>query len=406
MMDRATIRDLDVAGKRVLLRTDYNVDVHDGQVMDDLRIEASLPTIRLLLDAGARVVICSHRGRPKGNIVPERSNEPLARHLSELLGSDVRFIPDCIGPEVEQAVAALASGDVALLENLRFQPGEEANDDDFARQLARLADVYVNDAFGTIHRAHASIVGVPRYLPSAAGLLVEREVDRLQQVVREPEHPFALVLGGAKVADKLPMLEQLLPVADVVCLGGAMANAVLRAQGVDIGTSRWNGEGSAAAAARLLSEFERRNDFDLVLPVDVTVTPSSEPGAPSRIVNVHDVPDRWAIADIGPRTVEAYRRAVHGAQTVIWNGPLGIFERPPFDTGTREVALMLAALGTHTVVGGGETITAVRNFGLAEQFWHVSTGGGAALQLLSKRPLPGLEALPDRTALRPSHPAS
>ncbi|MEX2228581.1 MAG: phosphoglycerate kinase [Dehalococcoidia bacterium] len=395
-MNRRTLRDLDVRGRRVLLRTDYNVDVVDGLVLDDLRIQASLPTIRALLTQGARVVICSHRGRPKGRPEPGLSNRPLASHLSRLLGIEVQATTDCIGASAEAAVAAMRTGEVLLLENLRFHPGEEANDDAFARQLAALGDLYVNDAFGAIHRAHASIVGLPRYLPAAAGLLVEREVDRLSEVAEHPDHPFALVLGGAKVDDKLPMLERLLPQADVVCLGGAMANVVLAAQGIDIGASLADGAGARAAAERLLAAVEARRDFRLVLPDDVVVARSSAAADRYRTVPASRIPAGWSIVDIGARTAEAFASALAGARTAIWNGPMGIFERPPFDAGTRAVAEMLARLGTRTVVGGGETTAAVRAAGLADRVWHLSTGGGATLELLGGRPLPGLDALPER----------
>jgi phosphoglycerate kinase len=392
-MRKLTVRDLDVVGKRVLLRTDFNVDVVGGRVRDDLRIEESLPTLRALRAAGSRVVICSHRGRPEGRPDPTQSNLPLTPGLSRLLGTTVRFASDCVGPEAEAVVAALHAGDVALLENLRFHPGEEANDDEFARRLASLGDAYVNDAFGVLHRAHASIVGVPRYLPSAAGLLVEREVDRLRQVAESPEHPFALILGGAKVPDKLPLLEHLLPTADVVCLGGAMANAVLAVQGIDIAASVAHAEGSHEAAERLLDALALRRDLRLVLPRDVVVAPSVN-AKEYRTVSVSEVPAGWYIVDIGPQTIREFESAIRGARTAIWNGPVGVFEQPPFDRGTRAVALMLAELGGRTVVGGGATAAAVRSAGLAERIWHLSTGGGAALQLLAGRALPGVDALP------------
>lgn len=400
-MEKQTIRDLDVRGQRVLLRTDYNVEVHGSRVDDDFRIESSLPTIRYLRDQGACVVVASHRGRPKGRPEPRDSNEPLAAYLSGRIGAAVRFAPDCIGPDAESVVSELGAGDVVLLENLRFHPGEEANDPDFARRLARLADVYVDDAFGAIHRAHASIVGLPRILPAAAGFLVEREVDRLREVERAPDHPFALVLGGAKVSDKLPLLEHLLPAADVVCLGGAIASAVLAAQGVDVGASRVNGDDSSEAAKHLLHELDRRGDFRLVLPVDVMVAPPDGSDEDSRLVSVHDIPAGWSIVDVGLETVAAYEQALHGARTAIWNGPVGIFEQPPFDLGTRAVARIMAHLKSRTVVGGGETVAAVRQAGWAREIWHVSTGGGATLHFLGGRPLPGLEALPDR-APRPA----
>ena len=395
-MDKQTVRDVAVRGRRVLLRTDYNVSLRQDEVAEDLRIAASLPTIRHLQEAGARIVIASHRGRPGGRPDPAESNHPLAPHLAARTGAVVRPVPDCVGPEAEAAVAALEPGEIALLENLRFHPGEEENDQAFARALSRLGDVFVNDAFGAIHRAHASIVGVPRFLPAAAGLLVEREVDCLREVERSPQHPFALVLGGAKVSDKLPLLKHLLPAADVVCLGGAIANAVLAAQGVEIRASRASDQDSQEAAKHLLSAHAHRGDFHLLLPVDVMVAPRAGSTEAARLVPVHEVPDGWAIVDIGPETVDAYEGALRGAQTAIWNGPMGVFEHPPFDLGTRAVARILAQLGSRTVVGGGETVTAVREAGWTDRMWHVSTGGGATLHLLGGRRLPGLEVLPDR----------
>lgn len=395
-MEQATVRDLNLRDRRVLLRTDYNVPVSGSRVRDDLRIEASIPTIQHLRTAGARVAILTHRGRPGGTPDPDQSTQPIAAYLGRYLGTEVRAAPDCVGPQAEAAVDALGTGEVVVLENVRFHRGEEANDPEFAQRLADLADVYVNDAFGAIHRAHASIVGVPRLLPAAAGLLVEREVDRLREVEDAPERPLALVLGGAKVSDKLPLLQHVLPAADVVCLGGAVANAVLRAQGVDVAASVTDGDAARDAAQRLRAELDRRPDLDLVVPTDVMVAPRPGSTDEARLVPVHQIPRGWAIVDVGPETIRAFEAALAGTRTAIWNGPIGIFEHPPFDLGTRAMARILAHLHARTVVGGGETVSAVRAAGWADRIWHVSTGGGAALHLLSGRPLPGLEALPRR----------
>lgn len=393
-MGTLTARDIDVRGRRVLLRTDYNVEVVGAHILDDLRLRGSVPTIRLLCEAGARIAICSHRGRPRGRRIPQLSNAPVAEHLATLLDAPVHSVGDCVGPAAEAAVAALPPGGVLLLENVRFHPGEEANDDSFAQQLARLGDCYVDDAFGTIHRAHASIVGVPRYLPAVAGLLVERELKCLGYVERSGAHPFALVLGGVKIADKLPLLEHLLPRLDALCIGGALACALLQVRGIDVRASRVDAA-AAQAAARVLRALEGRGGLRVVLPTDVVVTRGTGDGAEPRTVPVTEVPDGWRIVDIGPETVAAFVAALAGARTVVWNGPLGVFEQPPFDAGTLAIARAVAALSATTVVGGGETAAAVRQAGVADRIWHVSTGGGAALQYLSGRPLPGLDALDD-----------
>lgn len=392
-----SVRDMQLHGQRVLLRTDYNVETHGDEVLDDLRMRRSLPTIELLREQGARIAICSHRGRPRGTSVPALSNRHLAEHLHELIGASVETAKDCVGAEVVQAVRALPAGGVLLLENVRFHPEEEANDRNFARELARLADVYVDDAFGVVHRAHASIVGVPRHLPSAAGLLLEREVARLGQVEQAPEHPSAIVLGGAKVVDKLPLLEHLLPKTDIICLGGAAANAVLRARGVDVGESRVNGDDrdkAVDAARKLLAALEARDGLELVLPSDAVVIGDQEPELDAgQVVPITEIPAGARIVDLGPETIAAFRVALARARTIFWNGPLGVFERPPFDRGTMQIARYLASLDARVVVGGGESAAAVRQARVGDQLWHVSTGGGAALQLLSGRALPGLEAL-------------
>lgn len=392
-MLKKTIKDLDLHGKRVLLRVDYNVQVDDGFVFDDMRLRESLPTLHALIKAGARVAICSHRGRPRGRFEDDLRNAPVAAHLATLLGVPVRALPDCIGPEVQAAVAALQPGDVAMLENIRFYAGEESNDDEFARQLAAVGDIYVNDAFGTAHRAHASIVGVPRYLPAVAGLLLEKEVQALERVTTNPERPMGLVLGGAKVADKIAILEHLLDRADVVCVGGAMANTFLLAQGFDVADSLVDHEG-IEPAKRVLTVAEERN-LRFVLPQDVVVAFGAAERGLVRTVPVDRVPTGWRIMDIGPATVHAFREALRPAKTIVWNGPMGLFEREPFDRGTVDVAFLLADTGAMTVVGGGETAAAVQRSGIGERITHISTGGGASLAMLQGRTLPGVEALMD-----------
>jgi phosphoglycerate kinase len=391
-MSMLSVRDLQPGEQRVLLRTDYNVETVGDHVLDDLRMRMSVPTIELLREQGARIAICSHRGRPHGKPNEEFSNSHLADHLRELVGAPIEVATDCIGDEVAQQIRELPPGGILLLENVRFYPEEEANDPEFAVALSQLADMYVDDAFGAIHRAHASIVGVPEHLPSAAGLLLEREVARLTEVAESPEEPVAVIVGGAKVADKLPLLEHLLPHAHVVCLGGAAANAVLQAQGLEIGASRVDPD-AGDAAQRLLTAFEAHPHLNVVLPSDVVVQPGGE------TVSVNAIPADAQAVDLGPASIEAFREALGGARTVIWNGPLGIFEEPPFDHGTTEIAKLLAGLDARVVVGGGETAAAVRHAGVADQLWHVSTGGGAALQLLSGKALPGIEAL-ERAAQR------
>jgi phosphoglycerate kinase len=386
------------------LRTDYNVETVGDHVLDDLRMRMSVPTIELLREQGARIAICSHRGRPKGAADPELSNSHLAGHLSKLIDAPVETADDCIGDAVADQIRALPPGGVLLLENVRFYPEEEANDPEFAVALSQLADMYVDDAFGAVHRAHASIVGVPEHLPSAAGLLLERELSRLHHVEETPEDPLAIIVGGAKVADKLPLLEHLLPKAHIVCLGGAAANAVLQARGIDVGASRINGKTNSPeaqeAAQQLVATLEQRDDLDLVLPSDVVVERDGEDG--STTVAVEAIPADARVVDLGPNSIEAFKTALNSARTVLWNGPLGVFERPPLDRGTTAIAQHLASLDARVVVGGGETAAAVRQAGVADELWHVSTGGGAALHLLSGKSLPGVEALEAAAARIPS----
>ncbi len=390
-MRKRTLREIDFVGRRVFCRVDYNVPLRDGQVADDRRIRASLPTVGLLREGGARVVLASHLGRPKGQVRAEFSLRPVAEHLARLIGAPVRFPGVVQGEQAEGAVSALLPGEVLLLENLRFDPGEESNDAGFASALARLADIYVNDAFGAAHRAHASIVGVPqRVRPAVCGLLLERELAYLGALLEEPARPFLVLLGGAKVADKLPLVENLLERLDVLLIGGAMAHTFLAAQGLAVGRSYV--EADQMPLVRALLERAAREGKRLVLPEDHVVTEEGR-DAPTRIVERPGPQD--VAQDIGPRTRARFAAEVRQARTVFWNGPLGRFEVGAFAEGTRALALALATAGGTSIVGGGDTAAAVRQFGVEERMTHVSTGGGAALEFLAGRALPGVEALED-----------
>lgn len=393
-MQKRMMRDVDLRGKRVLLRVDYNVQLDEGGVLDDLRLRESIPTIEALRAVDARIIICSHRQRPHGRVVQSLSNAPVARYLSSMLGLPVATASDCIGPEAEMAVAALGPGEILLLENVRFHPGEEANDPDFARQLARLADIYVSDAFGTAHRAHASIIGVPEYLPAVAGLLLEREVDYLSRVTHSPERPFGLILGGAKTYDKLPILSHLCDYADVICVGGGPANTLLKAQGFDVQDSLVEDD-MLDVARSVLDQVERRRDLQFLLPVDVVVSHGSPENGAVTVVPPSEVPSGWRILDIGPATVAAFGEALRGMRTTVWNGPLGLFEHERFAVGSLEMARIFAALDGITVAGGGETAPVLKRAGVADQISHVSTGGTAFITMLEGRSLPGVEALLD-----------
>jgi len=395
-MNKKTIRDVDVQGKRVLVRVDFNVPLKEGEVSDDTRIEAALPTIRHLLDDGAAVVLMSHLGRPKGQVVEDLRLDPVAERLSALLGQPVRKLDDCVGASVEEAVQAMESGDVVLLENTRFHAGEKANDPDFAAQLATLAQVYVNDAFGAAHRAHASTEGVAQAIrkkggPAVAGLLVEKELQLLAKAVENPEHPFMAILGGAKVSGKISVIESLLERCDRVLIGGGMANTFFKAMGFEVGDSLV--EDDVIDTAKSLLD---RSAGKLVLPVDVVIADAFDNDAQAKVVAPNEVPSGWRILDIGPKTISTFESALRGAKTVTWNGPLGVFEMPTFAVGTFDVARLLAELEATTIIGGGESAAAVQQVGLADQMTHVSTGGGASLQFLEGKTLPGVAALDER----------
>lgn len=389
---KKTIRDIDIDGKRALVRVDFNVPLDAGKVTDDTRIRATLPTISYLRDHGARVILISHLGRPRGEEAALRMN-PVAHHLSQLIGARVMKLDACVGPEVEARLAKLPAGGVALLENSRFYPGEKANDPEFAAALARLADVFVNDAFGTAHRAHASTAGVAAHLPAVAGFLMEGELRHIARLTEDPDHPFVIVLGGVKVSDKIEVIDRFLDIADSILIGGAMCFGFLKAQGVDVGASRIEEEAVPVAAQAL--EKAKKAGCELLLPVDLIVADSFSQQAESKAVPVNHIPDGWMGLDIGPRTASAFVERIVTAKTVFWNGPMGAFELKPFQMGTRAVAEAVAASPGLAVSGGGDTIAALNLFGVAGRVDHVSTGGGAAMELLEGKELPGVAALED-----------
>ena len=391
MFEKKTIRDIDVSGKRVLVRVDYNVPIKDGKVGDDTRIRAAMPTLNYLLDHGAAVILCSHLGRPKGGPDPKFSLKPVAEHLSSLVGKPVAFAEDCVGPVAETAAKALKPGGILLLENTRFHPEEEKNDLELARKMASLADIYVNDAFGSAHRAHSSTEGVARFIPAVAGFLMEEEIRYLGQAIANPKRPFVAILGGAKISDKIDVIRNLLGKADTVLIGGGMANTFFKAQGYPIGDSLVEEE-ALDTARELLSEGKTR----LRLPVDVVLGDKFDAEAESRIIPMGPVPEGWRILDVGPETVAAFAKVIAGAGTVVWNGPMGVFEFPKFANGTFGVARAVANSQAISIIGGGESVAAITAAGLADKITHVSTGGGASLEMLEGKVLPGLAALQDK----------
>ena len=391
---KRSLTDYPLAGKRVLVRVDFNVPLEGGRVVDDTRIRAALPTITYLLDQGCAVVLAAHLGRPKGQIVDDLRMAPVAVRLAELLGRPVKTVADCVGPAVEAAASSLLPGEVLLLENLRFHAEETANDGVFAKRLSGLAEVYVNDAFGSAHRAHASTEGVTHYLPSVAGLLMIRELEILGRLLRDPARPFVVVLGGLKVSDKIGVIEKMLGTADAILVGGAMANAFLAAKGYGIGLSKGDGD-QVAVAARVLAAAGKTR-CELVLPRDVVVAREAVAGAPASVVPADAIAADEMALDIGPETVAEFVRHVRTAGTIYWNGPLGLFELDDFSAGTKAVGEAIAASASVTVAGGGDTVAAARRFGLEARMTHVSTGGGASMEFLEGRALPGVEALMDR----------
>lgn len=390
-LNKKTVRDIDVKGKRVLVRCDFNVPLDGETITDDRRIVEALPTIKHLLDHGAAVVLCSHLGRPKGKPKPEFSLKPVAVRLSELLARPVPLLPDCVGQEVHAACSALKPGEVVLLENLRFHAEEEQNEPGFAKALASLADLYVNDAFGTAHRAHASTEGVTHTLPGVAGFLIEKEIEFLGKAVENPKRPFVAILGGAKVADKIPVIESLLPKVDRLIIGGGMAYTFIKAKGYEIGGSLLD-EKSIEFAAKVLKEQANK----ILLPLDAVVAKELKEDAAVSVVAIEAIPADQLAADIGPKTALLFSEVVQKAGTVIWNGPMGVFEMTPFMQGTLKLAQALATSQAVTIIGGGDSAAAVEKFDLADKMSHVSTGGGASLEFLEGVELPGIAALQDK----------
>ena len=391
MFNKKTVRDIDVKGKKVLVRVDFNVPLKDGKVDDDTRIVAALPTIKYLMEQGAGVILCSHLGRPKGGPDPKFSLEPVAKYLSGLLGKPVAFAADCVGPVAEAAAKALKPGAVLVLENTRFHPGEEKNDLDLAKGLASLADVFVNDAFGSAHRAHSSTEGVAHFLPAVSGFLLEKEIKYLGQAIDNPKRPFVAILGGAKISDKIGVIKNLLTKADVVLIGGAMANTFFKAQGYEVGKSLV--EDTALDTAK---ELLALGGTKLRLPVDMVLGDTLDDSSQTKVMAVSNVPGDWRILDIGPDSIKAFSKAIKGAGTVVWNGPMGLFEVAKFAKGTLGVAKAVAESGAISVIGGGDSVSAIQKSGLADKITHISTGGGASLEMLEGLVLPGVAALQDK----------
>ncbi|NLW07424.1 MAG: phosphoglycerate kinase [Clostridia bacterium] len=393
-MAKLTLKDLELEQKRVLVRVDFNVPLQDGRVTDNTRIRAALPTIKYLLEQKARVILMSHLGRPKGKVKEELRLDAVARELEELIQQPVKKINDCIGPEAEAAANALQPGELLLLENLRFYPEEEKNDPAFARKLAALAEVYINDAFGTAHRAHASTEGVAHYLPAAAGFLMQKELDFMGKALAEPERPFVAIIGGAKVSDKIGVIRNLLDKVDTLIIGGGMANTFLQAEGHAMGKSLVEAD-QVPLAAELIATADKKG-VHMLLPRDLVVAQEFKPEAAHQVVAVNAVPEDWMALDIGPETARAFANALAGARTVVWNGPMGVFEMEPFARGTEVVAQAVAAVEGLTIVGGGDSVAAVEKMGVADKIGHISTGGGASLEFLEGKALPGVVALTDK----------
>ncbi len=390
-MNKKTVKDIDLKGKRVLMRVDFNVPMQAGKVTDDKRIKASLPTIQYVLAQGASLILMSHLGRPKGGPDPEFSLKAASETLAGLLGKPVQMAPDCVGPEVEKMAKALKPGDVLMLENTRFHAGEEKNDLELAKQMAALGEVYVNDAFGSAHRAHSSTEGVAHFLPAVSGFLMEQELEYLGRATSNPEHPYIAILGGAKISDKIAVVENLLAVCDKLIIGGGMANTFLAAKGFNMQDSLVEA-GSVETAKSILTKSGNK----LLLPIDAVIADKFEAEANNKVVDVDKVPAGWRIMDIGPKSVEAFKAALSGAKLIVWNGPMGVFEMPKFAEGTFAIARLLADSGATTVIGGGDSASAVKKAGVAKQMTHVSTGGGASLEFLEGKVLPGVAALMDK----------
>lgn len=394
-MAKKTVRDIDVAGKRVLVRVDFNVPLDkNGLVSDDTRIIEALPTINYLVEQGAKVILVSHLGRPKGQVNEKYKMDPVAQKLSELLGREVVKVDECVGDEPLEAIGRMREGDVVLLENVRFHPEEEKNDEKFSRQLADLADIFVNDAFGTAHRAHASTAGVSEFLPAVAGFLMEKELDILGRLLIHPERPFLAIIGGAKVSDKIAVISNLLDKVDTMVIGGGMSNTFLKAQGYDVGKSLLETD-KIDLAKGLVAEAKNKG-VKLLLPVDVVVAPGTAPDAEQKTVPVGQIPADWMALDIGQETVALFVEAMKSASTIVWNGPMGVFEMAPFAKGTEAIALAMAESKAATIIGGGDSASAVKKAGVADKITHISTGGGASLEFLEGKVLPGVAALMDK----------
>ncbi len=391
MFNKKTVRDISVKGKKVLVRVDFNVPIKDGKVSDDTRITAALPTIKYLLDQNAAVILCSHLGRPKGGPDPKYSMRPTADHLASLLEKPVYFAEDCIGLVAESAANKLKKGEILVLENTRFHPEEEKNDPEMARQLASLAEIYVNDAFGSAHRAHASTEGVARFLPGVAGFLMEKEIQYLGQAIADPKRPFIAILGGAKISDKIGVIKNLLLKADQILIGGGMANTFFKAQGYPVGDSLV--EDAALETAR---ELLQNGGVKLRLPVDVVIADKFDNEATQKVMPTGPIPEGWRILDIGPQSISVYAKSIEGAGTVVWNGPMGVFELPNFAQGTFGLAKAVAESKSTSIVGGGDSVAAINQSGLQEKITHISTGGGASLEMLEGLVLPGVDALQDK----------
>ncbi|WLV23937.1 phosphoglycerate kinase [Aciduricibacillus chroicocephali] len=393
-MNKKTLNDLDVAGKNVFCRVDFNVPMDEGEITDDTRIKAALPTIRHLSDQGARVILVTHLGRPKGKIDETLRLDPVAARLSDLLERDVIKTDSVYGSEVDEAIKGLSDGDVLLIENVRFEAGEEKNAPELAEAFAKMADLYVNDAFGTAHRAHASTAGVAEKLPSAAGLLMEKEIEVLGKALENPERPFTAIIGGAKVKDKIDVIDNLLDKVDTLLIGGGLANTFIKAEGHDVGDSLL--EADKVDTAKRFIELAKEKGVRFEIPVDVVIANEFSEDAETKVVPVSEIPEGWQALDIGPKTRKTYSELIADSKLVVWNGPMGVFEMEPFSAGTKTVADALAKTAGYSVIGGGDSAAAVEKFGVAEKMDHVSTGGGASLEFMEGKTLPGVAALDDK----------
>jgi len=392
--NKKSVKDVDVSGKRVFVRVDFNVPLENGRITDDTRIRETVPTIQYLIERGAKVILASHLGRPKGQVVEEMRLTPAAERLSELLGKPVKKVDEAVGPAAQEAVNALNNRDVLVLENVRFYPGEEKNDPELAKQFASLADLFVNDAFGAAHRAHASTEGIAHYLPAVSGLLMEKELAVLGKALTEPDRPFTAIVGGAKVKDKIDVINNLLEIADNVIIGGGLAYTFLKARGFEIGKSLL--DESKIDTALGFIEKAKTKGVNFLMPEDIVVTDDFSPTANTKVVGIDSIPADWEGIDIGPKTREKYAEIIKNSKLIVWNGPMGVFEMEPFSHGTRAVAQACAETSGYTIIGGGDSAAAVEKFGLADKMDHISTGGGASLEFMEGKALPGVVALNDK----------